>query len=91
MIEIGAILAALFAGISWLIRDVPGIVTAGRTGTIRSKSYGSPVIRREDDLERFDRLVAYRRKRLIWPILMVGGAIAYVALAIVLRSMAVAA
>lgn len=70
MLFIAAALAALISGISWLIKDVPGILSSGRTGTIRSKSFGSPLIRRDNDPERFDRLVAYRRKRLVWPILM---------------------
>jgi hypothetical protein len=70
MIFIAAALAALIAGLSWLIKDVPGILSSGRTGAIRSKSFGSPLIQRDSDPERFDRLVAYRKKQLVWPILM---------------------
>lgn len=67
-------LAAFIAGIGWLVRDLPGVVSAPRTGTIRSKAYGSPLIRREDDPERFERLVSYRGKRLIWGwLLAIGG------------------
>lgn len=76
MIELGAALAAIIAGIGWFIRDLPGILSARRLGTIRSKSYGAPIIRREDDPERFDRLIDYRRKRLIWPTLMLVGGLA---------------
>ena len=85
MLELGRVLAALISGVGWLIRDVPGIVSAGRTGTIRSKSYGSPLIRRADDAERFDRLVAYRRKRLIWPILMIVFGLGFFPVLIALR------
>ncbi len=77
MIEIGAVLAALISGVAWFIRDLPGILSSRRTGVIRSKAYGSPLIRREDDPERFDRLVAYRRKQLIWPTLMLLGGLAW--------------
>ena len=77
MIEIGAVLAALISGVSWFIRDLPGILSSRRTGVIRSKSYGAPLIRREDDPERFDRLVAYRRRQLIWPTLMLLFAFGY--------------
>ena len=85
MLEIGAVLAALISGVAWFTRDLPGILSSRRTGTIRSKAYGSPLIRREDDPERFDRLVAYRRKQLIWPTLMLIFGIAYFPVMIVLR------
>ena len=71
----GAALAGIIAGITWFIRDLPGILASRRTGAIRSKAYGSPLIRREDDAERFERLVAYRRKQLVWPALMIGGGV----------------
>ncbi len=75
MIFWGAALAGILAGITWFIRDLPGLLASGRTGAIRSKAYGAPLIRREDDAERFDRLVAYRRKQLVWPALMLVGGI----------------
>ncbi|NBU27584.1 MAG: hypothetical protein EBS42_05025 [Caulobacteraceae bacterium] len=75
MIFFAAILAAFISGFGWLARDLPGILTAPGTGEIRSKSYGSPLVRRADDPERFERLVAYRRKQLIWPIMMILGGI----------------
>lgn len=86
MLEIGAILAALISGTAWFVRDLPGILASGRTGTIRSKSYGAPLIRRADDPERFDRLVAYRKKQLIWPTLMIAGALVYVPVMLFLRA-----
>ncbi len=90
MLEIGAILAAIIWGIAWFVRDLPGILASRRTGTIRSKSYGAPLIRREDDPERFDRLIAYRRKQLIWPTLMILGALVYVPVMLVLRGVLMA-
>jgi hypothetical protein len=85
MIEIGAVLAALISGVAWFIRDLPGILSSRRTGVIRSKSYGAPLIRREDDPDRFDRLVPYRRKQLIWPTLMLLFGLAYFPVMITLR------
>ena len=82
---IGAVLAALISGVAWFIRDLPGILSAPRTGTIRSKAYGAPLIRREDDPGRFERLVAYRRKQLIWPTLMLLFAFGYFPVMIGLR------
>jgi hypothetical protein len=82
MIEIGLSLGLIIAGIAWFIRDLPGILSAPRTATIRSKSYGAPLLRREDDPERFDRLVAYRRKQLVWPALMLAGGVVLLALVI---------
>lgn len=69
----GAAFAGIISGLAWFIRDLPGLLAAPRTGAIRSKAYGAPMVRRDDDPERFERLVAYRRKQLIWPTFMLIG------------------
>jgi hypothetical protein len=73
MYVIGAIGAGYLIGVSWLIRDLPDLLTAERRGALKNRTPHALPIRRDAEPERFERLLRYRKRQLIWPALMIAG------------------
>lgn len=82
MLEVGAIGAGVFL----FVRALMPLVSAHRTGAIRSQNHKAELIRRDVDPLRYASLLERRKRALIPPLLMlVGGALVIVFFAWLLR------